>query len=208
MTRLAVLRLAALAALIGCEDHRTVTLLFGPTDQTLTAGFTCRDDTGAYLIERAHAGATYDFQVVIDVVDLGARYPGCRGEEVVAACTGVGARCGLLARSCTSVHIAKANISPDSALLRALHDQLGHPQLLAEAPHRPIVVRVVATTQPCAELTPPGGGFPHLTPALATGCAYSCPVVLDDFTGSLGVALDTLSNKCAAQVAGCAEFSP
>ena len=207
-TRAPLAALAALAALGACEDRRTVTLLFGPNEQTLTAGFACRDDSGAYLFQRARAGATYDFQIVVDVIDLGPRFPGCRGEEVVAACAGPGGRCATIARTCTAVHIPAGSISPEPVLLKALHDQLGHPQLLAQAPRAPIVARVVATTQPCAELAPADGSFPRLAGALATGCAYSCPVVLDDFAGALGVALDTLDDRCAAQVAGCAGFAP
>lgn len=203
MIRLTALGLVALAA---CEDHHTVTLQFGPNDHTLTSGFSCRDDAGEPLIQRARRGAGFTFQIVIDTLDLGATYPGCRGEELIAACAGGG--CRRFARYCSSVTIAAADITSPADILGALHAQLGHPELLAAGPKSPIVVRAVATQQPCSELEPPDGSLPRLDPALAVGCAYSCPVVLDDFRGSLGLALDTLDDRCGALVAACARFAP
>jgi len=202
MTRLTPLWLLALGA---CADHRTVTLLFGPNDTTLTAGFSCRDDANVPLIERTHRGAMYTFQIVIDTLELGNTYPGCRGEELIAACSNGG--CSSYSRYCVSVSIAQGDISSPAAILASLHAQIGHPELIASAPSSPIVVRAVATEQPCAELVPAGGSFPRLAPELAVGCAYSCPVVLDDFRGSLGMALDTLDDHCASQVAACTRFS-
>jgi hypothetical protein len=201
--RLTLLGLVALAA---CEEHRIVTLQFGPNDHTLSSGFSCRDDAGEPLILRARRGTGFTFQIVIDSLDLGTTYPGYRGEELIAACAGGG--CRRFARYCSSVAIAAADITSPTAILGALRAQLGHPELIGTGPSSPIVVRAVATQQPCSELEPPDGSLPGLDPALAIGCAYSCPVVLDNFRGSLGLALDTLDERCASQVAGCARFAP
>lgn len=200
MTRLA---LAALAVLAACEDHRTITLLLGPDDHTLTAGFACRADAGDLLLERSRRGATYRFQLVIDTVELGATFPGCRGEEVLAACADQA--CRRIGRYCTSVAIDAADLADPGAVLAALHAQLGHPLLIDDAPGAPIVVRAITTLQPCDELLPADGSFP-LDPDQALGCAYSCPVILDELRGSLGMALDTLDDHCAPQVRQCARF--
>jgi len=197
---------AALAALAlaACEDHRTITLLLGPDDHTLTAGFACRAETGELLVERSHRDADYTFQLVIDTVELGATFPGCRGEEVLAACADQ--PCDLIGRYCTTVTIPETDIADPASILAALHAQIGHPSLITDAPDQPIVVRAVTTLQSCAELTPGDGSLPRLDPDQAVGCAYSCPVILDDLRGSLGLALDTLDDHCAPQVRQCARF--
>jgi hypothetical protein len=193
-------------ALAACEERHTVTLLLGPNDTTLTAGFTCRDDAGALLVEQTRRGTAYSFQLVFDTVDLGATFPGCRGEELFAACTG--RTCARIGRYCMTVALAQSDLGTPAAILTALHAQIGHPQLIADAPRAPVVVRAVATQQSCAELLPADGSYPRLDANQAVGCAYSCPVVLDDLRGSLGMALDTLDDQCASQVRACARFGP
>ncbi len=200
MDRLALSLLISLAA---CDDHRTVTLLLGPDDSTLTAGFGCKDDAGNLLLAQARTGSTYSFQLVVETVDLGLDQPGCRGEELLAACNK--RPCKRVGRFCTTVSLS-AGSSPQ-AILASLHDQLGHPTVLDDAPADPVVVRAVATTQPCAELVPPAGDYPRLDPELAIGCAYSCPVVLGDLHGTLSMALDTLDDHCSAEVRACAKLA-
>jgi hypothetical protein len=200
-------RAAALAAIVlaACEEHRTITLLLGPDDHTLTAGFACRAETGELLIEHSHRGTGYTFQLVIDTVELGATFPGCRGEEVLAACADQ--RCDLIGRYCATVTIPEADVADQASILATLHAQLGHPPLITDAPDQPIVVRAVTTLQTCAELAADdGGSLPRLDPDQAVGCAYSCPVILDDLRGELGLALDTLEDHCAPQVRQCARF--
>ena len=201
---IATVALLPALALLACDEQRTVTLQLGPNDHTLTAGFACRAETGEPLIEHAHRGATYTFQLVIDTVELGDIFPGCRGEEVFAACADQA--CNRIGRFCTTIAIAEADITDQASILAALHAQLGHPQLIADAPSNPIVVRAVTTLQPCADLMPIDASYPRLDPDQAVGCAYSCPVILDELTGTLGMALDTLDDRCAPQVRQCARF--
>ncbi len=204
MNRLAVLATLPALALLACDEQRTITLQLGPNDHTLTAGFACRAETGELLIEHAHRGATYTFQLVIDTVELGDTFPGCRGEEVFAACADH--VCTRIGRFCTTVAIADTDIADQASILAALHAQIGHPQLIADAPGNPIVVRAVTTLQSCADVMPIDTSYPHLDPDQAVGCAYSCPVILDEISGSLGMALDTLDDHCAPQVRQCAKF--
>jgi hypothetical protein len=195
----AVLACGVACGLAACDDHRTVTLLFGPTDTSLTAGFTCKDDSGALLLDQTRSAGGYTFQLVVETVDLGSTLPGCRGEELLAACGKHG--CKRIGRFCASVTVPTMD---PVAILGALHTQLGHPTLIADAPGDPVIVRAVATQQSCDALMPSDGSYPKLDPDLAVGCAYSCPVVLGDLHGSLGMALDTLDDQCQAEVQSCA----
>ncbi|HEX4418045.1 MAG TPA: hypothetical protein VH165_09110 [Kofleriaceae bacterium] len=191
--------LAAASGFAACTEHRTVTLLFGPTDTTLTVGFTCKDDSGALLLARTLGPSGYTFQLVLETVDLGKTLPGCRGEELLASCGKHG--CKRIGRFCATVTVPTMD---SVAILAALHAQLGHPTLIADAPSDPVIVRAVATQQSCDALMPADGTYPKLDPDLAVGCAYSCPVVLDDLRGTLGMALDTLDDQCEAEVQSCA----
>jgi hypothetical protein len=195
---------AILVVLAACDEHRTITLELGPDDHTLTAGFACRAETGEPLIEHAHRGAIYSFQLVIDTVELGDTFPGCRGEEVLAACGDHA--CSRIGRFCTTIALPEADITDQAAILAALHAQIGHPLLIADAPGNPVVVRAVTTLQSCADVLPVDATYPRLDPDQAIGCAYSCPVILDEITGSLGMALDTLDDHCAPQVHQCAKL--
>lgn len=204
MKPFASLVLASSCALAACEEHHNVQLLLGPNDHTLTVGFTCRDDDGVLLVEQTRRGSAYSFQVVFDTFDLGKTLPGCRGEELFASCSD--RACKRISRQCRTVTLNGIGSFAQPAILSALHDQLGDLKLLSDAPDHPIVVRAAATQQPCDELLPADGSLPALDPELAVGCAYSCPVVLDDLRGTLGLALDTLDDRCAPQVRACARF--
>lgn len=186
-------------SLAACEQHRTVTLLLGPDDKTLTAGFTCKDDNGDLLLDATRVGNSFVFSLVFDTIDLGGSQPGCRGEELVDACDTK--MCSRVHRFCKQVTVPTMD---PTTILAQLHGQLGHPDILPDAPDDPVVVRAVATRQSCAEVLPPDGTFPKLDADQAVGCAYSCPVILNDLNGSLGLALDTLDDQCAAEVHACA----
>jgi hypothetical protein len=196
MTRAVLFAIMFAAA---CEQNRTVTLLLGPDDKTLTAGFTCKDTSGNLLLDSTRSGDAFVFQIVFDTIDLGGSQPGCRGEELFDACAQK--TCARISRFCQQVTVATMD---QATILAQLHTQLGHPDILAGAPDDPIVVRAVATQQACAELIPADGSLPKLDPDQAVGCAYSCPVILNDLHGSLGLALDTLDDQCAAEVHACA----
>jgi hypothetical protein len=70
----------------------------------------------------------------------------------------------------------------------------------ADAPHEPLIVRVVASAQSCAELA---GGTSYVVDELV-GCALSCPVQLDAISGDVLLDLPTLSDVCEAGVDACA----
>jgi hypothetical protein len=195
-----MIRIALLTILLAaCEQNRSVTLLLGPDDKTLTAGFTCKDDNGNLLLASTQSGDSYVFSLVFDTIDLGGSEPGCRGEELVATCQKE--TCSRISRFCKQVTVPTTDAA---AILASLHGQLDHPDILTNAPADPIVVRAVATQERCDNLMPPDGTFPKLDPNKVVGCAYSCPVILNDLHGSLGLALDTLDDQCATEVHACA----
>lgn len=181
---------ALLVATVACEQNRTVTLLLGPDDKTLTAGFTCKDDSGTLLLNATKVGTSYQFQLVFDTIDLGGSQPGCRGEELVATCAKH--TCSRISRYCKQVSVPTTDAA---AILDQLHKELGHASILTDAPDDPVVVRAVATQESCDNLMPPDGTLPKLDAAKVVGCAYSCPVILNDLHGSLGLALDALDDQ-------------
>jgi hypothetical protein len=94
-----------------------------------------------------------------------------------------------------------------ASILAALNAQLKGKVIVGEAPHVPVIVRIVATTQTCDEVQAGGlDGHSVFKASSIVGCAHSCPVTLDDVAGSLQVFLDTLNNKCEEAAVQCATF--
>jgi hypothetical protein len=203
--------LAALAALAACQRTHDVSIQLGPDDATFTIGFQCRLDNGVPLLERAHIGEVYRFSVVVDLIDLGGMLGGCRGEELIRACSS--GACTVIPREdgtryCVTVELAESLIrSGDArAILDAIGAQLRTDVITTDAPDRPVLIRAVGTAQACDELRDAPDA--ELDLALVTGCAYSCPVQLDAVAGPIALSLDALDDRCAPQVFLCAAFPP
>lgn len=204
------MRIAALLLVIAaCQKSHEVALQLGPNASTITAGFLCREDADPtkQLVERARTGETYQLSVVIDIVDLGGRFPGCRGEEIVAACNTKPGTCSLVRRAdntrycepVTFTHddVSSADLKP---LLAKIRSQLQIDAVTLDAPSQPVLIRAVATTESCDALPD------TFDAAKLVGCAYSCPVQLDGIDGPIALSLDTLDTACERQVIGCALF--
>ena len=202
------MRYLMLLALLGCERTHDVSIRLGPDDQSVTTGFQCRRDDGTFIGDIALVGDRLKFNVVVDFIDLGGGVPGCRGEELVKTCKQRGA-CTLptTARYCAPLDLPVALIgqADQKQLIGLVHDQLvADGAITTDAPNGPLLIRAVATTESCAAITP---GHPFAL-AQVIGCAYSCPVVLDDIGGPVGLSLDVLDDHCEAQVKVCASFPP
>jgi len=196
---------------VGCQQAHVVTLQLGPDGDTLTAGFTCVEDADMtkLLASRALQGnGTARFSVVVDIVDLGGQLPGCRGEELLAACSPD--RCSITPRPdgtryCQDITLdasaitaaGNGNLTP---MLTAIRAQLRVEPVTVDAPDAPVVIRAVGTTESCAELPA------SFDPDRLLGCAYSCPVQLDDVDGPIALSLDTLTRACEREVKACAGF--
>lgn len=212
---------AALAAgsLVACQvEHRVKLELAGAAD-SITQGFLCRTETalpslvpGDFLFERGHDLATgaVRFSLVVEVTSLGDVLPGCLPEEILGVCRQADS-CPSAARFCAPIEAAGprgkrlammneaeaiAFIAQLGAALRAL------PPLFRDAPDGPVVVRAVAATGSCAELAARG----RFEVDSLMGCAYSCPVVLDDLDGALRLGFATSEPFCAPEVRGCAAY--
>jgi hypothetical protein len=200
-------RAALCLAIAACQVDHHVDILLGPTPTQLSQGFLCVDDAGTPLIESTRTAQGYTFQLVIDVIDFGTVFPGCRGEELLDACTAHDCRLEAppVPRFCLDIAIPAAHIKNSELVLQDLRDQLRGQTVLRDAPHTPVVIRATTTRQSCAALTTAvDGAYPALVPDLAVGCAYSCPAVLDDIDGPVLLSLDTLNNRCANIVKACA----
>ncbi|MBK7533862.1 MAG: hypothetical protein IPI49_00535 [Myxococcales bacterium] len=208
-------------ALSACQTEHTVKLQLGGDAGSISQGFLCRTETalpdlaaGDLLFERGHQLATGEvsFSLVVDVVSLGKVLPGCLPEEILSVCR-AGDRCPISARACTPMTVAGprgkrlvamseverlAFVSSFAAELRAL------PPLFRDAPDGPVVVRAVVSTQPCEQLTD-APRSPFATDGLM-GCAYSCPVVLDELDAALRLGFATSEDTCAPEVKACAEY--
>lgn len=180
----------------GCDREQTVRIQLGPDGETLTQGFACRDgDT--LLASRALVGDELQMTLVVDLIRLDG-FPGCRGEELIRACDAGG--CELVRpRFCTTVTVPA---SDTETLLAALRAQLADEVVTSDAPDGAVLVRAVATTRAVACDALPD----VLPPAELVGCAYSCPVLLDEVEGSIALSLDALSDQCAREVEACARF--
>ncbi len=208
MRSLLVLVLAA-----ACQEAHTVTLQLGPTDDTLTAGFACVQDADPAKLLAARAAQPdggLRFSITVDVITLGGKLPGCRGEELFAACGDGG--CEIVPRGdgtrfCRDLTIAAsavdAAINDDlGPLLASIRSQLQAEPVTLDAPDVPVLLRAVATTEPCSANA---ADFDLLE---LVGCAYSCPAQLDDIDGPIALSLDTLTRQCEREVKACAVFPP
>jgi hypothetical protein len=198
----------------GCTRERELQILLGPDPLTVSQGFQCTQDAdpSKLLLQRPETfdGTMVRFNLIVDFLDLGGALPGCRGEELEAACKS--RRCELIApggeRYCVPVAFGIALANDRVALMREITRQLRVRPITTNAPDRPVLIRAVATSQPCTPdvVTPVGGELVSLDPALAVGCAYSCPATLDSVSGPISLSLDTLDDRCELIVRGCAGF--
>ncbi len=191
------------ALLVGCSPSHDVRVLFGPDEDTLTIGFRCVDSGGTPLFARAIDARHVAIVIDLLTVDDGS-FPGCRGEELLLACSN--GRCKRDAnRYCVDLDFDAILVDLDNAdSLLALLSEVLHrdaPVISSDAPDVPTIVRAVATTQTCDAI---GSGV--LDPADAVGCAYSCPTLLDEVNGTISLSLDSLTTRCESLVRTCAAF--
>ncbi len=203
-----------------CAVERHVTIELGPPDNTITSGFTCEDpmNPGGLLFQEAYDRASdrLSFNLVVDLIDVGAHVPSCLGEEVAKTCRGGTCRVTVAdaaTRFCQEVSIDHP--SQTAALPNQIRDLLAanDPVVFSDAPHHPVIVRVVATTQPCSEIRLDDGVvWTSLAAGEVIGCAYSCPVDLDIVDGTLEVGLnydarDLTPQQCVHAVQACAALA-
>ncbi len=207
------MRVALLFVLAACQQAHVVTIQLGPGGDTLTAGFACVQDADPtkLLAGRAvQANGGLRFSIIVDVVTLGGQLPGCRGEELFAACD-EGA-CEIVPRDdgtryCRDVDVDQAAVvaamNDDlGPMLDSIRTQLREEPVTLDAPDVPVLLRAVATTERCDALAD------DFDLTRLVGCAYSCPAQLDEVDGPIALSLDTLTRQCEREVKACAQFPP
>ena len=206
--------LVLLVTLVACQREHEVTVLLGPNATTPSQGFLCKQD-GAPTMYLLQTPATFDgamvhFNLVVDIVSFGGRLPGCRGEEILEACRSSPCKLALPAgatRYCQPVSFPISLASDRAKLMESITKQLEARSIIDDAPNEPVLIRAVATSQPCSAITTPTNStYPVLDGSLAVGCAYSCPAVLDDVSGPISLSLDALNDQCESTVRVCAGF--
>jgi hypothetical protein len=201
---------AALALAAACDREHAVRIELAEGG-VLGLGFRCVDAQGTPLAIRALTSGRLQLNVILDLIGVGDTVPGCRGEEILRACPREEDCPPLVVsadgrRACAPVTVDPP-FDPPSITRQVLAALRGLP-LTDDAPDRPVLVRAVATTEPCDArlIDPQGGTYPLLDPARAIGCAYSCPLQLDAVDGAVSLYLDALDERCEPQVRACAAF--
>lgn len=160
-------------------------------------------DAGALLIARARTEGSA--RVVLDYFGITGGVPGCMADNFIDHCSRNCCPALPAQRVCVDVPLADAATRTDRQLaddiLNGLHGRVAS----SDAPDGYVYVRVVVTTETCAELEATDGGTrPEFDSEQLVGCAYSCPVVLDQVQGTLALGLPALGEQCGAVVDSCA----
>jgi hypothetical protein len=209
--------LSLLLLVAACQSHEA-RILLGPNEDTVSIGFLCTGEDGTELIRRSEIASPFppqvqrlfQFAVVVDIVDIGDRVLGCRGEELITACEGGG--CSIIKRACHVVTLRFMGEAPDvPTILAKLREQLADFTVTEDAPDKPVVLRVVfadlpETLDPNDPTCPADIASPATSlEATALGCAYSCPIELDN-VDRVSLTLDTLTRDCEPAMRICAGF--
>jgi hypothetical protein len=147
--------------------------------------------------------------LVFDLIGLAGGSPRCESEDIVSWCTTNDCSTMASARVCTQKDLA--GVSPGAPAVAAVSAAIRSLAGSVAAPSQPVIARLVATTQPCSELTDPSAPFEC---EKLVGCSFSCPTVFGPGVSDVPLELDLglgayanatlLDGVCAAGVAVCA----
>ena len=205
---------ALILAFAACSKTNDVTLLLGPDEDRLSRGFQCRAVAvpNDFLMAKALVPGTrmLDFALVVDVLELDSAgvFPGCRGEELLSLCRERDCKKSVRRQCVEGLRVEfppsfdANNPAHVKELVERFRTAIGAKPLLKDLPDSPVIIRVVAmkTCPSNWEAAQP------LDRDDALGCAYSCPVQLDQVSGSIAISLDTFDDKCENAVRSCAGF--
>jgi hypothetical protein len=197
--------LAALLALAACQDtHRVQLVIGGLTDSRLPATFRCRESGSLrFLAGRGFTPpGTLAFNVVVDFIGLDGGVPYASASSVVSWCADHDCRV-LAGRVCLPLTTQLDTGSGEALVegMRVLLGQLAGQDVSADAPDQPVIVRAVATAQPCSELGP----MTAFDPADLVGCVVSVPIAdFDGLDGAVVLDLPNLADNCVESITECA----
>jgi len=198
----------------GCNESNAISLRFtrvanGNGD---ISGFQCREAGGAPIaqrgVERSRGAFTLQGAVVADMIRLEG-LPHCRVADLVNwcgehACVPIARERKCIDLGPVEVQLAAANDASMPSISDAIASAVASHDLSLDAPDEQILIRVVATAQPCTDLTDAGLEF---DPEQLLGCAHSCPLTPDSTSGDVQLQLDTFTGICVEQVVACASTS-
>jgi hypothetical protein len=196
--------------LAGCAAHHEVEL-----DLTSRRPLACieGDRSTDLVVGRTQTAAnrSRDLVYVFDFVTM-TGFPRCGAGSIADFCTGDACALSVEDRRC--VRVPREHLD---AVLAAHPGELPTPievvpdealgALLADAPDGPLLIRLVATMEDASGLCD-GAAIRRFDPDLVVGCAYSCPVVLDDAREPIPLDLDpSFGPWCTfREVEACAQF--
>lgn len=199
-----------LASLVvaSCTESRRVGVTFGAEGEGLD-GFMCRDKAGSELLDRLvdPSGAVRPANLVVDLIRLGG-VPGCRSGQLVKWCAVHECSAIASSRSCVTVNLP-ADVStlerPDlrARILDSLRAVSGH-SIVEDAPGEFLLLRIIGTAQSCDEMMTSADEIPLFDPEQLVGCAYSCPVLIDEVEQDVYLGFETLTAQCEQGVRLCA----
>lgn len=193
--------LALAIGLTACSvKEREVRLQFAG-DSELPHGFHCRldDDPDRRLITRILDNDPPVASLLVDFIGLGG-VPGCRASQLLAWCSEHD--CSPVERRCIDLPLAGGD-SLAERLRESARALEGHP-VLDDAPDDPVLIRVTGVARSCDDILALSAASSDVPCEALIGCAYSCPVLLDQVEGDVVVDLDALGDRCEPEVKVCA----
>jgi hypothetical protein len=197
---------ATVAPVEGCDQVKQVTVtqtIMFDTQVGGPSGFSCAGGNGKPLADRATKG---QFSIVADLIAVGGGGGlECRTASIQSWCASNPCPFVPASRTCIPVTIEAGARNEDGGVVQAVVAALGRTVIAQSAPDNYILVRVVATTQPCTELADATGVFDC---GGLIGCATSCPFNPTGPSGDQELQLDyTSPAECEQAVYACASPS-
>jgi hypothetical protein len=184
-------------------EHRDVQLVLWD-NHAGGHGFTCADEDGVPLFKRAQGQDA--ISLVTDIIEVGG-VPGSSLAQLADYCAEHGCPIVEASRSCFRLAVPGDAKSPQDAFDRITAEMRDrHLTVSSDAPDGVVVVRMVVTVQPCAEVMDTQRGFERDE---LLGCVLSAPFTPDAVTGDVTLDLDVLTGdtRCEHIVCACAEAS-
>jgi hypothetical protein len=207
---------AAALLIFACVDHRTVEVTFGDDGEGLD-GFLCQDSNDVMLLDRLEpdGGASVDgglepASLVTDFLRLGG-VPSCRSSQLIEWCKTHTCAPIDSTRVCTRIQLPSGVTGAPRPTVRAevqtaLQQSISGQEVIAQAPNEFVMLRVIATRQPCEEIMPNASGtLPDYDQTQLVGCAYSCVTNFNEVQQDVYLGFDTLTASCEQGVRTCSD---
>jgi hypothetical protein len=208
---------AAALVIFACVDHRTVSLTFGDQGEGLD-GFLCKDSNNTFVLDRLEpdSGTSVDggmepASLVTDFIRLSG-VPGCRASQLIEWCSTHTCAPIDSTRVCTKVDLPSGVTGQPRETVRgevkaALAQTLSGHDVTAQAPNEFVMLRVIATKQPCEQIMPNASGtLPDYDKTQLVGCAYSCVTNFNEVDQDVYLGFDSIGGAmCELGLRTCSD---